>query len=459
MISVIIPTLNEESTIGSVVRFASRAKGVNEVIVIDDKSFDDTVAEARSAGAKIISSTKLGKGASMRDGALCAKNEILVFLDGDIDPYPSGSIELLTDPIIKDEVDFVKGTFERQAGRVTELVAKPLLSILFPELSDFKQPLSGMIAGKKSLLLSIDFLDDYGVDIGLLIDVFQSGARIKEVNIGHINNKMKPWSELGKMSREVSQTILSKAVKYPNKLFSLEDVRSFQVIREQMDFALRQKARDFNKAVIFDMDNTLLKGRFIDRCASIFGFTKDLMEYRTLEEDPMALTKKIAYLLKGLNISQLLAVADSIALIDDIQKVVHILRQRGYIIGIISDSYTFVTNHIMQKIDADFSLANELEFSKSTATGEIKIPSFFFHDQNSLCSHKICKTNALLSIIKKYEIPIANVITVGDSLNDLCMIKNAGIGVAFCSTNELLNYHADKVISDKYFTPLLEYAD
>lgn len=459
MISVIIPTLNEENTIAAVVKFSFQADGVDEVLVIDDRSFDQTVTEAKSAGAKILTSTKLGKGASMRDGVLCAKNEIIVFLDGDIDPYPPNSIHLLTQPILDGEADFVKGTFARQAGRVTELVAKPLLSILFPELSEFRQPLSGMIASKKSLLLAIDFQDDYGVDIGLLIDVYQTGARIKEINIGEINNKMKPWQELGKMSREVAQTILTKAVKYPNKLFSLEDVESFQVIREQMDFALRQKAREFNKAVIFDMDNTILHGRFIDTCSGIFGFKEKLMQYRTNEEDHISLTKNIAYLLRGLDISQLLAVVDNIPIVGDISPIVKELHQRGYIVGIISDSYSFVTNHIMQKIDADFSLANELEFSKSIATGEVKIPSFFFHNEESLCRHKLCKTNALMSVIKDYQISMKNVITVGDSLNDLCMIKNAGIGVAFCSSNELLNYHADKVISQKSFADLLEYAN
>ena len=157
MISVIIPTLNEEENIASVIHFAKAQPYVTEVIVVDDKSQDKTVAIAHSNQAKVVTSTKLGKGASMKDGVLCAKNNIVVFLDGDIDPYPHFTIKLLTDPILQDEVDFVKSSFSRNAGRVTELAAKPLLSIFFPDLLRFSQPLSGMIAGRKALFEKLDF--------------------------------------------------------------------------------------------------------------------------------------------------------------------------------------------------------------------------------------------------------------------------------------------------------------
>jgi len=85
MISVIIPTLNEEKTIGQVVTLARRSKMVDEVIVVDDKSLDRTVEEAKQAGASVITSTKIGKGASMCDGLLLARNNIIVYPDGDID--------------------------------------------------------------------------------------------------------------------------------------------------------------------------------------------------------------------------------------------------------------------------------------------------------------------------------------------------------------------------------------
>ena len=211
MITVIIPALNEELTIGKVVRFCFSEPKVTEVIVVDDRSKDRTVEVASAEGALVITSAKLGKGTSMKEGICYATNDVIVFLDGDIDPYPRNTIKTLTQPIIYDKADFVKATFSRNAGRVTELVAKPLLKILYPELASFTQPLSGMIAGKKQLLSKVEFRVDYGVDIGILIDMHKMKARITEVSIGHIQNKSKPWRALAQMSEEVSGAIIHKA--------------------------------------------------------------------------------------------------------------------------------------------------------------------------------------------------------------------------------------------------------
>jgi glucosyl-3-phosphoglycerate synthase len=210
MISVIIPALNEGRTIGHVVRLAKDSANVSEVIVVDDNSSDNTAEEAQRAGAAVITSTRLGKGTSMKDGLHYATNSIIVFLDADITTYPENIIHLLTEPVMTNKADFCKSYFSRQAGRVTELLVKPLLSLLYPGFPLFLQPLSGMIAGKKDLFQIIEFEEGYGVDIGILIDMHQMGARIREVNIGHVENAMHPLEELGKMSREVASVILKK---------------------------------------------------------------------------------------------------------------------------------------------------------------------------------------------------------------------------------------------------------
>jgi len=211
MLTVIIPALNEAKTLGNVVRYAYSNEYVSEVIVVDDQSVDDSVQVAMAAGARVLISEKRGKGISMKEGLGIAGNEIVVFLDADIDPYPATMINDLAMPLINDTHDFVKASFGRNAGRVTELVAKPLLTILFPDLPAFDQPLSGMIAGRKHFFEKIHFYDDYGVDIGILIDMYLLKARIQEVNIGYIENKSKPWQALSRMSTEVSRVIVEKA--------------------------------------------------------------------------------------------------------------------------------------------------------------------------------------------------------------------------------------------------------
>ncbi|MDX1937225.1 MAG: HAD-IB family phosphatase, partial [Flavihumibacter sp.] len=421
MITVIIPALNEEKTVAWVVNLAKSSANVSEVIVVDDKSMDDTVNQARQAGATVITSTKLGKGASMKDGLLYARNEYLVFLDADITTYPQDIVTLLTAPLLEQKADFVKAYFSRQAGRVTELVAKPLLSILYPDFPQFVQPLSGMIAGKKSFLEKIDFEEGYGVDLGILIDMHQMGAQIQEVNIGHIENKMQALEQLGKMSREVAGVILKKSRnKQANNFETLEYI---QVIREQMEFAIREKSTSLKKVAIIDMDNTLLRGSFINAAAENFGFKKELIDIVTSQTNSFIRTKQIAAQLKGNCISKLLQVADAIPITPGLEELIAALKERGFIIGIISDSYDCITNHYKNKYQLDFTLANELEFSKSVVTGEVKIPSFFLPHNGSICQHEYCKSNALVHICSHYNIPIADTITIGDGENDICMVK------------------------------------
>src|SRR3954469_22312049 len=116
-LSVIIPALNEAETIGAMVEFANRSVLVSEVIVVDDGSIDGTPELARAAGAYVITSSMLGKGASMEDGLRVAEGDILVYLDGDLENLNENSIELLASPILDGQADFVKARFTRAGGR------------------------------------------------------------------------------------------------------------------------------------------------------------------------------------------------------------------------------------------------------------------------------------------------------------------------------------------------------
>ncbi len=454
MITVIIPALNEETTIGWVVGLAIKSPDVTEVIVVDDKSMDNTVEEARKAGATIITSTKLGKGASMKDGVLVAQNEIIVFLDADITTYPENIIALLTQPVTLRKADFVKSYFSRQAGRVTELVAKPLLSILYPGFPSFWQPLSGMIAGKKTLFNTIHFEEGYGVDIGLLIDMYQAGAKIEEVSIGHIENRMQSLEELGKMSKDVANTIIKKSHGIPNQ--NLETFENIQVIREQMEFAIRESLLSLKKIAIFDMDNTILRKSFINTAANAFGFKKELLDVVTNSNNAFIRTKLIARMLKGKSIGELLELTDSIEVTPYMQEIITALKKQGYITGIISDSYDCVTNHLKNKFGFDFTISNELEFSKSIATGEVKIPSLFLLDDKSQCKHDYCKLNGLIAVGDSYKVDLKNILFIGDGENDICCIKKVGIGVSFCSTNQMVDSVADYIIKEPDFKHLLK---
>lgn len=211
MISVIIPAYNEEENIKTVIDICKENKNVSEIIVVNNLSTDKTEEIARKEGAKVVFCDKQGKGYAMETGIETAKNECIVFLDGDISDYADNVIYKLTEPIINRNVDFVKATFDREGGRVTELVAKPLLKLLFPEVTKYTQPLSGMIAGKKSIFKKIELEKDYGVDIGILLDMVNLNVTIEEVKIGKIKNVSKSWKSLEKMSTEVMKAMLKRA--------------------------------------------------------------------------------------------------------------------------------------------------------------------------------------------------------------------------------------------------------
>lgn len=457
-VSVIIPVLNEGATIGTIVHHCLSSELVGEVIVVDDQSEDNTVAVAKEAGAKVFASRKRGKGISMKEGLALAQNEWIVFLDGDIDPYPPQTIENLCRPLILDEADFVKGSFTRNAGRVTTLVARPLLSIFYPGLARFNQPLSGMIAGKKSCFQKIEFFNDYGVDVGILIDMYLMKLRISEVNIGYIENKSKPWEALGKMSREVSMAIILKAQRLVSNPVDEEEIRTLEMIQGEMNEVLEEQLASFRKMVVFDMDNTILRGRFIDALAERFSFSDELEKLRKKETDSVILTKRIGLLLKGRTMDEMLEVISQIPMVPDIKEVIAELKKRDYLVGIISNSYHLVCNYVKQEIGADFILSNRLELLEGKATGEVSMPSYFFPPPDSLCRHSLCKTHALQYACERFKVQMKNCIAVGDSADDACMVKHAGKGFSFCSHDATILQAAKYHILKPGFAILLDHA-
>jgi len=451
MVTVVIPAYNEAATIRQVIQTVKRSATVGEIIVIDDKSTDDTVAEAEKEYVKVFTSSARGKGISMREGIMLAEYEVIAFVDADITTYPSDVIDRLALPILNDEADFVKSYFERQAGRVTELVAKPLLSFLFPSISNYKQPLSGMIAGRKSLLQKLTIEEDYGVDIGILIDMHKEGARITEVSLGYIENRMQNIMQLGKMSREVTRAILKRSEQVLDTTIDLFTGELFQSKDPQIEFAVKEQAKGYKRMAIFELDKTILYESFIRHAARKYQFEDELNEVLMAGYPTYLRVKHVARLLKGLSIADILKTADEIPVIEDAKELITSLKQKGYVCGIVSESFDVVAQHLSNKLGMHFALANELELNKGIVTGEVRIPSFFLKNKKSVCRHDYCKSNAVLEIAERYGIDRKNIMAMGNSKQDVCMVKTAGTGVAVCTDNKkLLNASDYHMMVPKY---------
>ena len=222
-VSVIIPAYNEEETVAKVVEVVKKASFVDEIIVVNDGSSDNTEAEAIKAGAIVINhETNKGKGEALNTGFKEAECDIIAFIDADIYNLTSKKVEAMIKPILDGKAEITKTKFARESGRVTELTAKPLLNFFFPEIS-FEQPLSGQFAARKEILKKINFEADYGVDVGIVIDADVLGISIMEVDIGAIQHDMSPLADLHLMANEVVRTIINRANKY-GRVTMIDDI-------------------------------------------------------------------------------------------------------------------------------------------------------------------------------------------------------------------------------------------
>ncbi len=453
-ISVIIPALNEEKTIAKVIETAKSSPDVHEVIVVDDKSADQTVAEAKRAGAQVIESKMLGKGTSMGEGFQAASCDILIYLDADLRNLDTNVIEALANPILSGEADFVKSSFGRKAGRITELVAKPLLELFFPEAANFEQPLSGMIAGKREFFSKVKFEPDYGVDIGILLDMLAAGARIKEVHIGRIEHRMKSWRKLRGMSFQVSRAIIKRAQKMHK--ITLIDLTEIEQIEQELFNALENTMAEAKKLAIFDMDGTLLEGRTILALAGKFGFLGHAEEIMSNEHDSVIRMKKLALMLRGKTLAEFLEVIDAIPIMRGANELIAELKRLGYTIGIVSDSYDLAAERLKEKLGLDFAIANNLGIMNGVLTGEVTLPSIWV--VGSFCTeHKICKLNVIQALAMKAGITLNDCLAVGDNVADCCMLKHAGIGVAFSPKAECVRQSANIVIEQSDLRKIVDY--
>jgi len=227
---VCIPARNEETTVGAVVgtvvsAHLARSGGsglVDQVLVIDDDSSDATAAEARAAGADVVTHRgPSGKGQAMRAGLAQTSGELVVFLDADVVDTTGAFVSELVRPLLLDPgTSLVKGYYSRPlggaptgGGRVTELVARPVLRLLFPELRRILQPLAGETAARRTVLEKVGLDDDYGVEMGLLIDVATTcgASAIAQVDLGVRTHRNRTLAELAPQAEQVLGAALRRA--------------------------------------------------------------------------------------------------------------------------------------------------------------------------------------------------------------------------------------------------------
>ncbi len=231
-VSVVLPARNEAATVGDIVACLRRElldpAAIDELVVIDDHSCDDTARIAADRGAEVVHASDVlpgygeghGKGEVLWKSLMVTSGEIVLWCDADLVDFQHRLVSGLLGPLLcEPEVCFVKGFYERPetsgegGGRVTELVARPLIALLFPELSAIEQPLSGEYGGRRSLLERLPFVEGYGVEMGLLIDIARLVGTVGmvQVDLEVRHHRNRSLAELAPQAAAIMQTVLRRA--------------------------------------------------------------------------------------------------------------------------------------------------------------------------------------------------------------------------------------------------------
>ncbi|SDE18755.1 glucosyl-3-phosphoglycerate synthase [Nocardioides lianchengensis] len=231
-VSLVVPARNEAATVGDVVTRVREALVetvalVDEIVVIDSDSTDDTYDVATDAGAVVHRSAEVrpdlgsrpGKGEAMWKSLFVTTGDVIVFMDADLLDWDTHFVPGLLGPLLtRPEVSLVKGFYERpgfdelnqresayEGGRVTELVARPLVALLFPPLAGLVQPLAGEWAVRRSLFASLSVPTGYAVELAALIDTWRGHGldAIAQVDLGRRAHRHQALRDLGAMATQI----------------------------------------------------------------------------------------------------------------------------------------------------------------------------------------------------------------------------------------------------------------
>ncbi|MDQ1037075.1 glucosyl-3-phosphoglycerate synthase [Streptomyces sp. V3I8] len=229
-VSVVLPALNEEATVGEIVAvirrelMTAKVPLVDEVVVIDSGSTDRTSEVAAAAGARVVHRDEIlprlpavpGKGEVLWRSLLVTRGDIVAFVDADLREFSADFVTGIVGPLLTEPgVDLVKAMYDRplgaaagQGGRVTELMARPLLNMHWPHLAGFVQPLGGEYAARRSLLEQLPFPVGYGVELGMLVDALHLVGldALAQVDVGVRRHRHQDGQALGRMSAAIYRT-------------------------------------------------------------------------------------------------------------------------------------------------------------------------------------------------------------------------------------------------------------
>ncbi len=204
------------------------------------------------------------------------------------------------------------------------------------------------------------------------------------------------------------------------------------------------------------MDGTLLNGRVIFALSKKWGFQDKLEDIMRSNLEEYKQSEKIASLLNGLSVNKIRDIIMKIPLTKGVKYTIEDLKNRGWILGIMSDSYTLATEYLCNKLQMDFQVANKLEEKNGELTGKVAM-ALGWAESECDCKRSVCKKYYLNFYAKYYGVPLSQTVAIGDNQSDLCIVREAGLGIAFNPKHPDLSREADVTIAKPDMRELLKY--
>jgi HAD superfamily phosphoserine phosphatase-like hydrolase len=209
----------------------------------------------------------------------------------------------------------------------------------------------------------------------------------------------------------------------------------------------------------FDMDGTLIQGRLVFALADRFDLSDKIRSIQSQRLMPgHEQTKAIAELFAGLTRKDLESAIASIPFTENCERTISALKDRGYKIGIISDSYTIAAGLVADRLNLDFVMANKLQILNGKITGKVDMP-LGWDRIGCYCKISVCKRYHLEKSAQQFCVPIKNTLAVGDTKSDICMIQRAGVGVVFMPKDEEIKKASEKIVSEPDLFKVLEFCE
>lgn len=427
MVSIIIPSLNQRELVANVIDQLRELNKMVEIIVVDNGSIDQTNEIAHASGARFFVVSREGVGSCLAEGLDRAQGDNVILWGADLKLLEPDSISAIVSLLEKDEADFIITSFENSYDPVSELTARPMLKVFFPEIARIKEPFAKVFSGKRDLISKIKIERDEAFGVGLLIDVSQIGVRIKEHPITSVFPSPKPIDEANdRIADSCARTIIERAAKFRRvQSHLISDALDRKIADSGQIENVLEKIDSNKNLLLIGIDQVIIHGHYLESLFHYSGHSDDYLNL--INNRNLDFSTKVQRLAKCLNsVPKYIfeKTASTLPIKNKVVETILSLKRIGYQIGLVSDDFSVAAEIFRSRIFADFCVANNIGFKKSVCSGEITF-SPLFNPSSPSDSRGICRSH-FVDFLKNHEkLSTTKVLSLGGATSDIPMLSRS----------------------------------